>query len=260
MAYSNIPNVWSFGDNKIIFGAVAFLLSACGGADQDLAVERVSGEPPPMRELGAITEFCRNNAGIKIYKPTNTDRLNVGGEGCTNSTCMRLLATNQIGYVEGEVRERSDGEYYFLSAAPGPGKYRFSLADNGDPNCDAFERIRDFNRTNANDRMVLPVPNDKCIAAEPIAKFSSGYEYRTINSNPDTKNISGEKITYKKSVIQLVDTATDDIVAESIAYDIYLGTRYLSYGAGTKDDGVGLLKCQGNGSVAAFLNLAISPN
>ena len=250
----------AFQSRYLFLGAMALLLTACGGEDPELAVERVSGEPPPMRELGAITSFCRNNAGIKIYKPTNTNSLNVGGEGCTNSTCMRLLTTNQIGYVEAEVGERADEEYYFLSAAPGPGKYRFSLADNGDPNCAAFKRIREFNRTNANDRMVLPVPNDKCIAATPIGEFSSGYEFRSINSNPDTKNISGEKITYKKSVIQLIDTANDEVVAESIAYDIYLGTRYLSYGAGTKDDGVGLLKCQGNGSVAAFLNLAISSN
>lgn len=212
----------------------------------------------PVSELAEVAAFCRKHAGVKVYKKIATDRLRLGSSGCPNNSCMRLLATNQISYIESEVKTIYNSDYIYLTSAPGPGKYRFSMSDNGDPNCASFQRIREKNKTDTRVRVPLPIPYEKCIAAEPITDFAADYSFETIRGERQGRE-DGEKIAFKRSAEQIVHIETGEVVAEGIVYNIYLGTHGLSYGMGIEGGGVGLVKCQGDGSIFGFLEKVILP-
>lgn len=211
----------------------------------------------PTKELATIAAFCRKNAGLRVYEQIKTDRLLFVNKSSCDTECMRFLNKPQISFIEIEVVPNKfmiEKNAIYQTLAPTEGKYRFSFENNGHSNCKSFERVRAENN-NPKARRILPVPLEKCVAAEKIDKFEAIYSYETGEDEPQGRE-DGEKIAFKRSVQKIENVVTEKLVSEGIVYDIYLGTHYLSYGFGISD-GVGGIKCQGNASVYGQLDEVI---
>lgn len=154
-----------------------------------------------------MKEDCENESGGRVYRQVEKvdGYLDSTIRGCDTFLCKDLLKERRNQYIE-VYADRAN----LHDLVPGPGYYRFTLQQEGDPRCVLFERF--LQKTY---RRRLPENAGICIASEQIEKPISRYE-TTIKSHP--RNTSeGE---YINTTWQVLVRKTDEVIFKYTKFNL----------------------------------------
>ncbi|MBL6953057.1 MAG: hypothetical protein ISR50_10505 [Alphaproteobacteria bacterium] len=187
---------WAGFPRTLVLVALAgLLLSGCASVSH--IPLRLLAMRPAMPDF--MKKDCETESGARIYRQVGKvdGYLDSTINGCSTGLCKDLLRERRLKYIEA----RADRAYPH-DLVPGPGYYRFTLQQQGDPRCAPFER---FLQETYKER--LSKNAGICIATEQIEKPISRYEIT--KEKRTTKTEYGE---YIKATWRIIDRPTGDLI------------------------------------------------